>query len=115
MSITTRNLRFILIAVIAALALTLCLTPAGIRLTGIYAYFCLGCGGIGAVSSDWVSRWLHNKAYAPDWLEYFASYAVFFIANAASFLLFLWVAWAAVRGIAKSVARVRPHIEPKTR
>jgi hypothetical protein len=99
-----------LIAVVAASALTLCLTPVGIRATGIYAYACLGCGFVGAVISDWVARFAHNVAHTPDWVGYVASFAVFFIANIIFFFLLLCLISATIQLISRAISRKRRQL-----
>jgi hypothetical protein len=106
-----RERRFVLIAVVAALALTLCLTPAGIRATGIYAYACLLCGGAGGVASDRIARWLIYVAHAPDWLVYLASYAVFLVANAVFYFGVSWFVSAIIRLVARVIMRQRSPLD----
>jgi hypothetical protein len=105
-----RERRFILIAVVAALALTLCLTPAGIRATGIYAYACLVCGQVGGLASDRMARWLIYVAHAPGWLIYLASYAVFLATNAVFYFGILWSVSAILRLVARVIMRQRSPV-----
>jgi hypothetical protein len=101
-----RERRLLVIAVVAAVALTLCVTPVGIRITGIYAYGCLLCGGAGAVVSDWVARLIHrNVTHVADWVGYVVSYTVFFVANAVFFFSLLWTLSATVDLICRLVRR----------
>lgn len=99
--------RLILIALATAFALALCVTPVGIRLTGIYDYSCLACGHIGGVASDGMARWLQHMAHAPNWLVYLASYAVFFVVNAVVLFALLWFVSATIRVVIRVVMRKR--------
>ena len=92
-----------LIAAAAALALTFCITPVGLRTTGDYSYVCLLCGGVGVVVSGWLAEIVRgNSAQAHAWIEY----TIFCLANAAFLFILLWTASAIVRLVLRVVRRV---------